>query len=359
MSDFSIVSVSNNLHKWPWVKQLPILEVLRKSLHVLFEPTVVETMESTMRSVVMASDTNTNRTKGYVYRYQRMAGLLHSGDGMVSDVRMTLLSSLSGTLLIKFEPVDANMQSETNISVLTTGEIAEMITSCQSIDTLVSTLCNLILEDSNYDRGMVYRFLEDNPGEVIHEKVRNSIRSSYKGLRFPARDISANIREAYLSNHFRLISNVDLDPCILVGNQGVDLTKCFLRGCVNPHNLYLKGMGVVSSMSNAIVVDGNLWGLVAFYAYGKPTWPSPERRIMIQLLASVAASQIESHNQNTRHLRGQKLEEVMSADNKRDPLFSVFRDNLQDIPSMFDAGSLAVVDEERGRATVGAIWSGR
>ncbi|CAM9581306.1 unnamed protein product, partial [Sphacelaria rigidula] len=342
MSDFSIVSVSNNLHKWSWVKQLPTREVLGKSLHVLFEPTVVETMESTMRSVVMASDTNTNRTKGYVYRYQRMAGLLHSGDGMVTDVHMTVSSSPSGTLLIEFEPVDANMQSKTNASILKTGEIAEKITSCQSIETVVSTLCDSILEESDYDRGMVYRFLEDNSGEVIHEKVRTSIRSRYKGLRFPARDISANVREAYLSNHFRLISNVELDPCILVGDQGVDLTKCFLRGCVSPHNLYLKGMGVVSSMSNAIVVDGNLWGLVAYHSYGKPTWPSPERRIMIELLASVAASQIMRHNRNTRHLRGQ------NTDNKRDPLSNVFRDNLQDILSIFDAESLAVKDEEAG-----------
>ncbi|CAM9513052.1 unnamed protein product [Sphacelaria rigidula] len=359
MSDLSIVSVSNNLHKWSWVKQLPIQEVLGKSLHVLFEPTVVETMESTMRSVVMASDTNTNQTKGYMYRCQRMAGLLHSGDGMVSDVHMTVSSSPSGTLLIELEPIDANIQSEANAIMLKTGEIAKRITSCQSIDMVVSTLCDSIMKDSDYDRGMVYRFLEDNSGEVIHEKVRTSIRSRYKGLRFPAGDIPANARAVYLSNHFRLISNVELDPCILVGDQGVDLTKCFLRGCVSPHNMYLKGMGVVSSMSNAIVVDGNLWGLVAYHAYGKPTWPSPERRIMIQRLASVAASQIESHNRNTRHLRGKTLEEVMSADKKRDPLSNCFRDNLQDILSIFDAESLAVVDEEAGTCYSGGDmdWS--
>jgi len=48
----------------------------------------------------------------------------------------------------------------------------------------------------------------------------------------------------------------------------LDLTHSYLRAMSPVHNKYLANMGVRSSMSISIVIDSELWGLVACHGYG-------------------------------------------------------------------------------------------
>lgn len=59
-------------------------------------------------------------------------------------------------------------------------------------DQLLNTISKII----NYDRIMVYKFMNDGSGKVISEKT-NSHLESYLGLHYPEHDIPRQARELY------------------------------------------------------------------------------------------------------------------------------------------------------------------
>jgi len=48
----------------------------------------------------------------------------------------------------------------------------------------------------------------------------------------------------------------------------LDLTHAYLRAMSPVHNKYLANMGVRSTMSISIVINSDLWGLIACHGYG-------------------------------------------------------------------------------------------
>ena len=83
----------------------------------------------------------------------------------------------------------------------------------------------------DYDRGMVYRFNDDDSGEVIHEIKKDDIETSYLGLRFPSSDIPKPARRLYFINRVRYIHNNELDPIQIIAgdNITIDQSLCHMR----------------------------------------------------------------------------------------------------------------------------------
>lgn len=59
---------------------------------------------------------------------------------------------------------------------------------------MASLVCARVMNETPYDRGMVYKFDHEDCGEVVYETFRGDAslecrRESYLGLRFPASDI--------------------------------------------------------------------------------------------------------------------------------------------------------------------------
>ena len=59
---------------------------------------------------------------------------------------------------------------------------------------MASLVCKRVMEETPYDRGMVYKFDHEDCGEVVYEHFRSDASlkcrsESYLGLRFPASDI--------------------------------------------------------------------------------------------------------------------------------------------------------------------------
>jgi light-regulated signal transduction histidine kinase (bacteriophytochrome) len=157
-------------------------------------------------------------------------------------------------------------------------------------ETIVTSACDTVFRLLGaYDRGMVYKFHDDLSGEIIHEikKPDSELQSSYLGMRFPAGDIPLPARKLYIKNGLRYIQNVDGDETQIIDqvNGDIDLTHCRMRACAKPHLLYMKNMGVKCSMSIAIVVEDQLWGLLAFHGYSKPFKPSLHQRIACETVS--------------------------------------------------------------------------
>jgi len=123
-------------------------------------------------------------------------------------------------------------------------------------------------EINGFDRVMIYHFLEDASGTVVGEALAEGM-ESFMGLHYPASDIPAQARQLFLLNGTRLISNPGYEPSVVtpvlnpLTGKPLDMSFAASRGVSPIHCQYLRNMGVGASMSQALVVDGQLWGLVA------------------------------------------------------------------------------------------------
>jgi chemotaxis family two-component system sensor kinase Cph1 len=161
----------------------------------------------------------------------------------------------------------------------------------------VKMACDTIFDIvRDFDRGMVYRFNDDMSGEIMHEVRRGDLESCYLGLSFPASDIPQSSRELYVKNGVRYIRDVNEQdvPVLSQGDQEIDLTQVRSRAVAKPHIIYMRNMGVRCSMSLAIIVKNELWGLFAFHGYKKAFKPSLHQRITCEAIASMVSSRIES-----------------------------------------------------------------
>lgn len=148
-----------------------------------------------------------------------------------------------------------------------------------------------------FDRVMVYRFAADGSGEVVAEAAKPGI-GSFLGLHYPASDIPRQARELYRRNLMRIICDVDASPVRLVPTldgegQLLDLSLSVLRSVSPIHIEYLKNMGVGASLSMSIIVEDQLWGLIACHHYS-PRCPTFERRSVGELFAQMFSMRLES-----------------------------------------------------------------
>ncbi|MGJ1267346.1 ATP-binding protein [Sphingobacterium spiritivorum] len=126
-----------------------------------------------------------------------------------------------------------------------------------------ASLTNLIRQIINYDRVMVYQFLEDNSGKVIAESKSDNMHS-LMGYRYPEFDIPQQARELYTIFLARHTTDTDgaTHKVISNSNEEIDLTKCSLRAMSPIHLQYLRNSKAQASASFSIIQDGKLWGLV-------------------------------------------------------------------------------------------------
>lgn len=112
---------------------------------------------------------------------------------------------------------------------------------------------------SGFDRVMLYRFANDNSGEVMTESRREDL-APFVSHRFPESDISVQARALYVRHLLRLTANVDAPPSSLMPRTGpltgapTSLGGAVLRATSPMHLQYLRNMGVASSLSVSIVV---------------------------------------------------------------------------------------------------------
>ncbi len=126
-------------------------------------------------------------------------------------------------------------------------------------------LTDKIAAITGFQRVMLYSFREDGDGEVIAETVASDGHyGTYVGLRFPASDIPQIARKLYLRTPWRFIADALAAPVPLLGNEeSADLSLVDLRSVSPVHCTYLTNMGVRSSLSFPVILNGALVALVA------------------------------------------------------------------------------------------------
>lgn len=140
-------------------------------------------------------------------------------------------------------------------------------------DALVRQIAQL----TGFQRVMLYRFREDDDGEVIAESRPGDAYGSYLGLRFPASDIPRIARALYMNNPWRMIPDAAAEavPVLGVDASPPDLTHSDLRSVSGMHRIYLANMGVRASLSFPVVIADKLVALVACHHASPRQLPLP------------------------------------------------------------------------------------
>jgi chemotaxis family two-component system sensor kinase Cph1 len=212
-------------------------------------------------------------------------------------------------------------------------------------DQLLGTLFNII----NYDRIMVYKFMEDGSGKVIAEKTNDNL-ESYLGLHYPESDIPRQARELYRKKRKRIFSNVYSEPVKIICKKidKIDLTFVASRAMSPIHGQYIKNSGASSSFSISIIIDDKLWGLVTCQN-SEAKHIDLEDRVqagIFTVLASNAYSSFKAKKELEYRLDlSLRASQLKAEFLKYNTLFESLVENKSAIRNLPEADGLAVVSE--------------
>jgi len=199
---------------------------------------------------------------------------------------------------------------------------------------------------TGYDHAMAYRFDKDWNGEVIAEQ-RRSDQHSFLGHCFPASDIPAQARALYAINPIRHTPDVDYEPVPLgpSAGQSLDMTWLSCRSISPVHREYMRNMGVYSSLSLSLMVDGRLWGMIlCHHATAHPI--SPMLRSYLQMLAQVTGDtlrvSIQKEIESDAEAIGARMRRVLSElDHENESLLAAL-EKREELLEAFGADALLV-----------------
>ncbi|CAN4095856.1 unnamed protein product [Withania somnifera] len=157
---------------------------------------------------------------------------------------------------------------------------------------LCDTVVNSVRELTGYDRVMVYKFHDDEHGEVVAESKRSDL-EPYIGLHYPATDIPQASRFLFKQNRVRMIVDCTATPVRVIQDESLKQPLCLvgstLRAPHGCHAQYMVNMGNFASLTLAVIINGNddevagnrnamrLWGLVVGHHTSAQFIPFPLR----------------------------------------------------------------------------------
>ncbi|MDB5507048.1 MAG: signal transduction histidine kinase [Devosia sp.] len=210
------------------------------------------------------------------------------------------------TVIVEFELAVTSAQHPLQTARAMIGRISRT----ETLEALMQQAARVTRATLGYDRVMIYRFERDGAGKVISEVKRPEL-ESFLGQYFPGSDIPKQARALYLKNTIRIISESDYQPIPVLpvldlSGEPLDLSFAHLRSVSPIHLEYLRNMGVGASMSISIIVDGELWGLLACHHYSARTLPMG-LRVSAEMFGEFLSLQLTSIKQR------QKLESATRA----------------------------------------------
>eukprot|EP00850_Spirogloea_muscicola_P017225 SM000146S00945 [mRNA] locus=s146:67237:84897:- [translate_table: standard] len=224
-----------------------------------------------------------------------------------------IMHRLQEGVVIDLEPIAAEEANEMEERALekhdrASASIAKLqAMSSAEISDLAETVAKEIKALSAYDRVMVYKFHEDQHGEVIADAMEDWL-PTLLGLHYPANDVPQAAREMFVQVRLRLISDMDGVNIDIIQHPSLEkpiiLSRSTMRGVAGCHKEYSKNMGCQASLVMAVVVNvaqtrsPKLWGLVVCHHHsGKRVLPYPQRYacdFIIQAFALKLTTEIES-----------------------------------------------------------------
>jgi len=197
-------------------------------------------------------------------------------------------------IVLELEPADPSLDIE--LQRLLGASVSQILDS-SNLQRSLQNAAGKVKEIIGYERVMIYRFWEDGHGEVIAE-AKDENQEAFLGLHYPASDIPRQARALYKINLTRIIADTKAVPVQLLAagkqaaGQPLDLTYSTLRSVSPIHLEYLANMGVMASYSISLIVNGELWGLIACHNNSKK-FIDYKAREGTKLIGQILSSSIE------------------------------------------------------------------
>ncbi|MGD1910704.1 MAG: ATP-binding protein [Rivularia sp. (in: cyanobacteria)] len=222
-----------------------------------------------------------------------------------------------GILILELEPAI----SEDNIPFLSFYHLAKASINQLQESANLQDYCQIIVETvrkvTEFDRVMLYKFIEDGHGCVLAEDKLESM-ESYLGLNFPESDIPKPARKMFLSNLIRLIPDTQSEPVEIfpplnpITERPIDLINSTLRSPFPCHVEYLHNMGVGASLTISLIKEGRLWGLIACH-HQTPKFVSYELRKACEFLGRMIFGEIYTREETEDYNYRMKLTYIQTA----------------------------------------------
>lgn len=229
--------------------------------------------------------------------------------------------------------------------------VAEILLN-RSLNSLLEKAAAEVKRLIEYDRVMIYKFQEDGHGEVVAEE-KNEELEPFFGLHYPASDIPKQARELYKLNMTRIIADVYTESAAIAtfnNDAPLDLTHSTLRAVSPIHIQYLKNMGVASSFSISLLLNGELWGLIACHNYS-PKFIDYKAREGCKLIGNILSSALEfreaefnNENDQIYQTAVDELSEQLESDPEIISALTKHKTNLLDVNS---ATGVAIIYEKK------------
>lgn len=266
-----------------------------------------------------------------------------------------------GLLYLEFFAPVPNSHTQWEEDDLRRQVISDLIRP-KTLTELAELSADIVRKVNGFDRVMIYRFAEDNHGEVIAESTERQ--DSYLGLHYPASDIPEPARRHFVLNVVRTIADVHATGIPVRAGAGegpLDLSFSVLRAVPETHVQYLKNMGVSASMSISLVANDQLWGLIACHHY-EPRAVSTQVLRFTELLAgtiSALLQGIENRMQLSRAIESEQIAFAMEKQGRAGtPLRDVVAQWAPELMRLLDAQGL--VFRQSGKVSeYGAVPSPR
>ncbi|WP_077077140.1 sensor domain-containing diguanylate cyclase [Mycobacterium numidiamassiliense] len=210
-----------------------------------------------------------------------------------------ILHQVDGQIVIEIERAHGDDQANL-VPVLYASQAIGEARSVAEVEAAVTSALRAL---TGFDRAMVYRFHEDEHGEIVAEDRLPGL-VQYLGHHFPATDIPPQARQLYTRKPSRYIPDVDEGDVVVIAaprmaGTSLDLSRAALRSVSPFHLEYMHNMKTAASVSFAMVEGGRLTRLVSCTSE-TPRWLARSKRRSCELLVLQAKLQVAAADQISR-----------------------------------------------------------
>ena len=210
-----------------------------------------------------------------------------------------ILHQVGGQIVIEIERAHQDDQPNL-VPVLYASQAIGEATSVPEIEAAVASAVRAL---TGFDRAMVYRFHEDEHGEIVAEDRLPGL-VQYLGHHFPANDIPPQARQIYTRKASRYIPDVDEGDVVVIASPrmagtSLDLSRAALRSVSPFHLEYMRNMKTAASVSFSMADGGRLTRLISCTCEN-PRWLSRSKRRSCELLVLQAKLQLSAAEQISR-----------------------------------------------------------
>lgn len=223
------------------------------------------------------------------------------------------LHTIDGLAVLECEPTASESAAAPDYYALVKKSVTRMH-AAQTLADFHRVVAEEVRALTGLDRVMIYRFHADFHGEVVGESKRPDL-APWLGLHYPAEDIPRPAREIFKKIWVRPLPDaaapaMELVPLINPDTRRtLTMTHCALRGASVMYAEYLKNMNTAASLTMSLLVDGELWGLIACH-HLTPTQFPYQVRAACEFVAQVASLQLRAVEQRESLAYRLRLEET-------------------------------------------------